>query len=45
MPEASSSSQTSHDYSEFYVDGIEYMVSDVILANQNVRGKVLRNIL
>ena len=38
MPKAGGSSHTNHDYNESYVDYIEHLVSDVTLANQNIKG-------
>jgi len=37
MAEAGDSSHTNYDYNEHYVDRIEYIIGDAILANQNVR--------
>ena len=37
IPEVGGSSHINNDYSEFYVDRMEDMVDDAIIANQNVR--------
>ena len=39
MAETGSSSHTIHDYNERYIDRVEYMIGDAILANQNARDK------
>jgi len=44
IPEPDSASHTNHDYNECDVDRMEYMISDAILANQNVRDEVRINL-
>ena len=39
LPKVRGPSHINHDYSQSYVDPMEYMVGDVIIANKNVREK------
>ena len=39
LPKAGGSSYINHDDNESYIDHMEYMISDAVLANQNVRNE------